>query len=614
MNKFFAIFFALLIITQPAVAKKRKYAVSDNEYRTVSLSNGKSIACYTVKEGAAAVPGNIRKKKKKDYFFPSSKADKRKIKKAKKALSGAKGPQKKKAKRKLTKLKSLIKEKKQACALGIDTPEQDPENVFEPLSGIPTQANIRLLLERAAFGNGRGEAYVYEAAQNGGINAAVTALMGVHAEPNGLAAEVDDWLDGRLENSDDRRMEFYGMRNAWITLLAHTNNTFREKFALFLWSIWGASESSFGYNERDYLWEYITSVREHAYKGSLIEMTRELSVSPSMLRWLNNSTNVKGFIQEEFASSFLHAFMLGTENYQRGLFSDTDVHLVARAFSGWQLVALENSQGEDVLRPFFISSAHVSGPKGLFAGTPYSCTVDTEEDVYSCLFNKHNGVAEYYSKALLRFYLTEEPSVDLIKAFAAVIKENNFQLDAALAVLFKSAIFYSDQYKNTAIKNPIEVGIEWVRTMNIPVDVGNSYRGLRAQFDRMNMSLTSNRFPAWFAKKKHLSQNYFLSLSNFYAAAFRQSDLFEELGWTAQAVLPRGEIYSRDIILHVARALDVSLNEDQISQLKYYMDYRVNYENEHERALYDNLLPSHHTRKGLGLYMLLGMTPDFILK
>jgi hypothetical protein len=606
----------LLVVPQSALAAKRKYALNGERYGTITLSSGATAACFTTQSGQSPEPGRIKQKRGQTFFIPTNKRDQRKIGRLKKKLKGLKGKKKAQLRKKIQQATSDLAQKKRMCTHGFSTPDQDPEVAFAAFEGNPEESDLRLLLERAAFGTSYREASIIDAGISGGIPAAVAELYKIKPEVTGVIAEVEDWLDGILENEDEdtRRNEFYGMRTGWLHLLMHTRNPFREKLGLFLWSIWGAHESALGYNERDYMWDHITLVREFAYQPDLREFVRQAAVNPMMLRWLDNGANVRGRVSEKFASAFLHAFMLGREAYRSGEFNETDIRRVAEAFSGWQLVSLENGLGETVLRPFFVSADHVAGGKTLFRGTSYQCNVEAEEDVYDCLFNRHTGTAKHYARRLLQFYLTPRPSEDLVSAFALVIKEKNFDLGESLKVLFLSNLFYADQFKNTVVKNPVEIGIEWLRTIDIPVRISDGHRGIRRQMDRMGMSLTAPRTPGWFAEPRELTQDYFLALSNFYAGVLLQDSRFLEVGWAPAEILPEGEAFSREVILYAADKLDVNLNSNQVEQLRFYMDYELDNTWEPVRRLYDNILPSHQERKGLGIYMLLGMSPEFVTK
>lgn len=605
---------ALLVPVDSQAA--RKYALNGQNYQTITLSSGATAVCFATRAGDTPEPGKIKEKKGKTFFIPTNKSDQRKIARLKKRLRGLKGKAKARLRKKMKKSKVDLAQKKRMCTNGYTNPDQDPEVAFAPYTAAPDESDLRLLLERAAFGTSYREAHIIDAGLSSGIAAAINELYKIKPEVTGVLAEVNDWLDGRLENADEdtRRNEFYGMRTGWLHLLMHTRNPFREKLGLFLWTIWGASETSLGYNERDYMWDHITLVREFAYAPDLKEFVRRATINPMMLRWLDNGANVKDRISEKFAGALLHAFMLGGEAYRNGEYSDTDVRRVAEAFSGWQLVPLENGMGETVLRPFFISTDHVSGNKTLFAGTPYQCSVEAEEDVINCLFNRHDGTARHYARRLLQFYLTAEPSEDLVRAFSVIVKEKQFDLGETLKVLLSSNVFYSDRFRNTAVKNPLEIAIEWLRTTDIPVRIDDGHRGIRRQLDRMGMSLTYVPSPGWYAERRHITEDYLLALSNFYAGVLLQDSRFAEVGWTPAEILPEGEVFSREVILFVAEKLGVTVNTNQLEALRYYMDYEVNYSGGYDRRLYDNILPLHQERKGLGLYMLLGMTPDFIQK
>ena len=602
---------SILLLSTTVTAAPRKVPVIEGQYTTIQLSSGKHAACLKLDTARSPEPGKIKRKKGALFFIPTDKREKKKLRSLKNKIARTSGKAKASLKKKLKRTARSLKQKKRMCSLGFENPNQDPKVAFAPLKRKMTEQDVRVLLERAAFGYGVRERTVLSEGLNHGAAGAVQALFQIRPEQPGLLAEVTDWLDGQLENIDEgtRRKEFYGMRNGWLLLMLNTNNPFREKLALFLWSIWGGHESSLGTNERDYMWDYISLTRDFAYSGDLKEFIRQSTISPFMLRWLKNTYNVKDRIHEQFAATYLDTFMLGKDGYLSGDFNNRDITNIAKAFSGWQLVTLQDAEGEDVLRPFFVSTDHVSGSKPLFSGTSNACTAFSEESVHSCLFS-HSGFSRHYARSLLRFYLTDEPSDDLIKAYAAVLRQVDYKIDSALKVLFESALFY-DGFQNQATKNPIEFMVEFIRTLDLPVRITN----VRTYSERMHMNLTAMRHPGEFAEQTWMSHHHILGLRRNALNLLFDSSLFNDVSWTPQKILPQGEVFSWDIISYTARKLGVTLTPDSQTQIKFYMDYYINSSNgEFQRRLYDNILESHQWSKGRDIYRLLSTTPDFMLK
>jgi len=438
--------------------------------------------------------------------------------------------------------------------------------------------------------------------------------MSAKNEDAGVLDTMRDWLDGELENGEEGTKQFSGMRSGWLHLLVHTNNSYREKLALLLFSIWTTSSANLSSSARDFMWEYIEKIRTAAYNPDLKALALDLSRTPMMLYYLHGNSNVKDGVNEAYARALFEHFMLGPSNASgEANYNDNDVTRAAEALTGWQVVELEDSQGEMVLRPFFISADHVQGGKNLFDGAAYACTVDNDAELLNCLFDNHPGVATFYATKLLQFYVTPTPSAGLVQALADEIQSSGFNLDQALKKLFMSVVFYSSTYQDTVPKNPIEVALEWIRTLGLPVNIG-SWSGLRYQIDRMGMSLTDAPSPAWYPERRWSTLPQLTSVANLYASLLGNTELQTEKEWSAAQALPKGEIFATEVVEYVAKKLGIPLSANQTEQLKYYMNYTVNWEGEQERELYDNLLEEHQRRKGLGLYSLLGLSAPFLMK
>jgi hypothetical protein len=305
--------------------------------------------------------------------------------------------------------------------------------------------------------------------------------------------------------------------------------------------------------------------------------------------------------------------MMGEEAYFDGTFTDADITAVAKAFTGWQLVGFENPddpEGPEILRPFYVSTKHTPGVKVLFGGTPYQCGARADEDVHACIFD-HPATSKHLARHLLRSYVADEPSEDFTVAFAAVLREKNFRLDEALRVLFESEAFYT-RFVNQATKNPIEVIVEWVRTLDLPVEISR----FRDHMDRyMQMDLTDPKYPGQYASQDWMTMHYILNLRGYGLYWLRRSTFLEEEGYTPDRILPVGEIFAYDIVDYSKQKLNVALDEDAHLQVKYYLNHYVDYSTaEYRRDLYDNLKESHRFGKGENLQELLGMTEDFLMK
>ncbi len=106
------------------------------------------------------------------------------------------------------------------------------------------------------------------------------------------------------------------------------------------------------------------------------DLAHEVTINPSMLRFLTGEYNVKGAPNENYARELMELFGLGvtgpagTPNY-----SEDDVKQLAKAFSGWQI----DDTNPDAASSYFTPDRWYNGPKivfGKFGNYKYADAVD----------------------------------------------------------------------------------------------------------------------------------------------------------------------------------------------------------------------------------------------
>ncbi|MCB0340441.1 MAG: DUF1800 family protein, partial [Bdellovibrionales bacterium] len=325
------------------------------------------------------------------------------------------------------------------------------------------------LLEKAAFGRSAKESAIVSAGLSGGAAAAVTELMKIKGEPSGMLSKALDYLNEQEGVSlTDAQMTLRGIRQAWLHIMTQTNNPYHEKFALFLLSVWTVGESVVtNSKEIPLMWNYIERLRSTARSSTaqLRDLANEIVTDPFMLIYLNGNYNLKDNPNENFAREFFELFTVGPKNLN-GVANYTekeDIVEAARRFTGWRIVELD-----DKLLPVFSPQDHDTGTDELFRGTTYACKATAEEDVVACTIGNHPSVAPYYAKEILEFYLTPNPSSVLIKEFAKVIENNDFDLRASMKVLLSSKAFFHPNYRDTLPKQSAEFAVGIIRTLGLP--------------------------------------------------------------------------------------------------------------------------------------------------
>ena len=135
--------------------------------------------------------------------------------------------------------------------------------------------------------------------------------------------------------------------------LVTTNNPLEEKIALFWRGIFATG--FFKAAEGRSLLDQVDMFRRFGL-GKFDDLLVELSKDPTMIFWLDNNTNHKGAINENYGRELLELFSMGIGNY-----TEDDVKECARAFTGWTLANAEYMgvrTSKDSLWPFGRISWH----------------------------------------------------------------------------------------------------------------------------------------------------------------------------------------------------------------------------------------------------------------
>jgi uncharacterized protein (DUF1800 family) len=172
--------------------------------------------------------------------------------------------------------------------------------------------------------------------------------------------------------------------------------------------------------------------------GNIRELTQKVSQDPAMLRYLDNSQNVKAHPNENYARELMELFTLGIGNY-----SETDVRESARAFTGWSF------DRDYAFRDF--PARHDDGSKtflgrtGNFTGT----------DIVDIIFTQP-AAARWFAQFVLTNFVYNDPEPALVDAVAGLLRKNDFNLQPVMSILLRSNVFFSDRAYRALVKSPVQ--------------------------------------------------------------------------------------------------------------------------------------------------------------
>ncbi len=252
----------------------------------------------------------------------------------------------------------------------------------------------------------------------------------------------------------------------------------REKMTLF----WHNHFVTADINDPKYRYDYIARLRANAL-GNFRALTKEMTIDPSMLRYLNGNQNTKNAPNENFARELLELFTIG-KGPQAGpgdytTFTEDDVVAMARVLTGWRDRGINDTEGIPI-ESYYTSSRHDTEDKQLSPRFDNIVITNAEENEYSNLidviFTKEE-VAYFISRKLYRWFvfyeIPEEVEMNVITPMAQLLIDNDYEIAPVVEALISSTHFYDEALRGCMIKNPWDFSIGLLKELQIVIPDDN---------------------------------------------------------------------------------------------------------------------------------------------
>jgi uncharacterized protein (DUF1800 family) len=449
------------------------------------------------------------------------------------------------------------------------TPQPTP-NVFALRTTPLTVRDIHYLYEKAALGAVSPE--VQSVGLTHGVEALVDRMLTVVPDA-ALESESAKYLDENY-GQDSTGVTNRGIQQWALYRLVRSSNPFHERFAfLFLHNLLATSNDVLSSTQKGLMRDQLLRLLSHAYSSSerYPQLVEDISRDPAMLIWLNGDQNTRFNPNENFARELMELFTLGTTNLDgESNYSEATVAQVARACTGWTVQQVNAGQGQMVWSAVLQYFNHDDRPdKVIFENTPHTAIVTDDREVITHIFASHPAADEYLALRLLREYLTDDPSPDLVRAFAAEVRKHDFRLKDALRTLFASEIFYSPKFRNSIVKHPVERAVEALRRTQIPFNLVTLQRGLEGGGQELG------RPPSVFGWKNSEWANgqWLLALSNTMTAIIRDTTLFQaqDPPWSYDRLFPHPQPTPEELVNHFEQLFGVTLSDSMRQTLITYL-------------------------------------------
>ncbi len=294
---------------------------------------------------------------------------------------------------------------------------------------------IEHLLRRAGFGFSPTELAYYKSL---GYEGAVKELLNPEQVSN---SQLDDAIARQrfdFTNLDD-------LKRWWIYRMAFTRKPLEEKMTLFWHGHFATSNRKVG--NAYTMYQQNALMRKYALKN-FGDLLLAMSEDPAMIIWLDNQQNHKGKPNENYAREVMELFSVGIGHY-----TEPDIKEAARAFTGWETKA--NAF-------FFNASQHDSGDK-IFLGERGNFNGN---DIVDILAHKP-ATANFLARKLCKFFVSDNPSEEMIKKIAHTYKPNDTNVKKMLAAIFTHPDFFTAKAYHAKIKSPAELVIGTIKSLQV---------------------------------------------------------------------------------------------------------------------------------------------------
>lgn len=384
---------------------------------------------------------------------------------------------------------------------------------LDPYEGDWEYEQAAHLLRRAMFGPTHGQ---IKTAIQEGMDATVNTLLtdlptpepplNFNNDDEPLVPIGETWVNAPYSPDFNLRAARSTSLRAWtMGQILHEGVSLRETMVLF-WHNHFATELSI-VNDPKFVYRLHSLFRANAW-GNFRELTKQVTIDPMMLRYLNGNQNRVQAPNENYARELLELFTIGkgpqVDDGDYTNYTEDDVVQMARVLTGWRDVGFVTQNPDVEISSVFTPFFHDTGEKQLshrFDDVVISNMGDGEyAHLVDIIFGK-DEVARFICRKIYRWFIyyniTDQAETDVIQPLAQILIDNDYEIKSALEVFFKSQHFYDMLNVGPMIKNPVDFTAAIVKQLEMPLPNDNNLnRQYRVWFNinRVNAAMLMEIF------------------------------------------------------------------------------------------------------------------------
>ena len=382
-------------------------------------------------------------------------------------------------------------------------------------------ALVAHLLRRAGFGASRDD---IEAAAARGYDTVVQELL----NPSG---GVDEDLLMRYNPSYHEAAAIEVNTQLWIYRMVNSPSQLQEKVALFWHMIFCAGHSKIDSGQE--MGIMVNMFRNHGM-GSFRDLLIGLSTNPGMMYYLDNTESHKANLNENYGRELLELFSLGVGMDESFNYSEDDVKVCARAFTGWNVAPSYPPfpHGRSPWNFRFDPADHDHTEKTFLGETgPWN-----GDDIIDIIC-KQPATARFLARHLYNYFVADEPQIpawrltpprdiEAIKALEKTYFESNYNIGAMLETLFTSDFFKDEAVRYAKVKNPAEMVAGLLRMVGEHRDIRPGLFEISQEPKYMGMDLMNPpTVEGWHTGREWIDSGTLVERINFAADLLGNTDL-----------------------------------------------------------------------------------------
>ena len=255
--------------------------------------------------------------------------------------------------------------------------------------------------------------------------------------------QVKDNPEAKKEMQRQENQISLEMKAWWIAKMNQDEFPLREKMTCFWHNHYVATFQKVKVNY--WIFQHNQILRKNAF-GNFKNLTKEILQSNAMVRYLDNTDNKKGKLNENLSRELLELFTLGIGNY-----TEQDIKNGAKGLAGLGLgeeKAIYRKNFEDN-EPF------------VYFGKNGNFKVDEIVDI---IFEQPN-IPYFITRKILKWFIYDTPKEELVTYYGDYFRKMNFEIKPLLTKIFTEE--FAKDNAGSKIKNPLEFSLQLMNELNI---------------------------------------------------------------------------------------------------------------------------------------------------